>query len=109
MTTMIPLLGSIVYSPTQTSVVRRLTDRPHIGGNGGDIGVGQRRSAFWRHRHFVVVRPRHPVGDYFLDRWEAAVTHEVLAVHQRRRLRPAARIGAVAAAAGAARGLAKID
>jgi hypothetical protein len=83
-----------------------VANRPNIGGHGGDVRIRQRCATLGRHRDFVIARLRHAIGDGFLERFEAAVTNEPMALDQRRRLGTSPRVRAMAARARSARRLA---
>ena len=86
-----------------------MADGPDISGDGGDVGVRQRRAAFRRHRDRIIPRLRNAVGDDVRDRLQAAVADEPVAVDQRRPLRRTVAVRAVAARASATCDLAMED
>jgi hypothetical protein len=48
-----------------------MADGPDISGDGGDVGVRQRRAAFRWHRDRIIPRLRNAVGGFFCDPSEA--------------------------------------
>src|SRR5205809_2702950 len=98
-----------VFASADVSASAPMTQRPHIGGDGGKLGGGELRPAHGRHWSAVLLRLRDADGDGVRDRSETAIAPYPLTAGEVGPQRRALGVRSVTAGTRRARDLALVD